>query len=232
MLNEETRAVLKNLIPINNSMIIAPTMTGCDEFKNILFKVNLDKIDPDIVEFGIFDVSVFLQAMDLLEKPRIDFIEDQKRIVASDENTEIEYITSDVSSLDYVQVPVKNIDTTAAADSVVEFNLDTSVLQKIKKVQAVFKNFDTLQIDSKKGNVKISIGNENTFSKNNNSWKLDIKPDLTGGENSEFQLSVPLDSIMKLPLMSYDVRVKYNPKRDAYRIIIDNSLMTFLLSVK
>ena len=232
MLNEETRAVLKNLIPINNSMIIAPTMTGCDEFKNILFKVDLSKIDPDITEFGIFDVSVFLQAMDLLEKPQITFNAEEKRIVASDENTEIEYITSGVSFLDYVQVPVKNIDTTVSANSVVEFSLDSTVLQKIKKVQAVFKNFDTLQINSKENNVQISIGNENTFSKNNNSWKLDIKPDLFNGANSEFQIAIPLESIMKLPLMSYDVRVKYNEKRDAYRIIIDNSLMTFLLSVK
>lgn len=230
MLNTDTRELLKNLLSINNSMIIAPTMTGCDEFKNILFKAELHKIDSGLQEFGIFDATVFLQAMELLEEPVISFDDATNKITAKDENTSIEYIASDISSLDYVQVPEENIDTTVAAASVTEFAFDTDTLGKIKKAKAVFKNFDTLFVQNDGTVITLSIGNQNTFSKNNNSWTLNIEPTLNNG--SEFNLALPLDSIMKLPLMGYSAQVKYNEKRDTHRVVVQNELLAFVLSLK
>jgi hypothetical protein len=94
MLNPKVREVLKSLIPINNQMIIAPEMTGADEFKSIVFKVDLQAVDPDIKEFGIFDTTSFLAALDLLEDPEIEFDETHHVIKAKDENS------STIDSLD------------------------------------------------------------------------------------------------------------------------------------
>jgi hypothetical protein len=226
MLNKEVREFLKDLIPINNSMIISDTMTGADEFKSMIFKANLGKLDKT-EEFGIFDMAVFLQALDLLEDPKISFDNETSRIKAEDGTTALEYITSDVSSLDYIQIPVKAIDTTVAVPSVYSFGLDSSILAGIKKAKAVFKNFDTLHINSKTN--EISIGNENTFSQNNNTWKSKVQPTIN---NKEFIISLPLDSIMKLPNMGYTLSVNYNEDRDAYRVVVSNELITFVLSLK
>ena len=226
MLNKEVREFLKDLVPINNSMIIADTMCGADEFKSMIFKANLGKLDKT-EEFGIFDTAVFLQALDLLENPEITFDEKTSRIKAKDETTSLEYITSDISSLDYIQIPEKTIDTTVAAPSVYSFGVDSAVLAGIKKAKAVFKNFDTLHINSKTN--EISIGNDNTFSQNNNSWKSKVDPAIN---TKEFIISLPLDSIMKLPNMGYTLSVKHNEKRDAYRVVVENELITFVLSLK
>lgn len=228
MINESVRALLKNLIPINNSMVISPIMTGKDEFKSVMFKTDLTVLDKDIEEFGIFDTSVFLSAMDLMESPEITF-DGISTITAKDENTTVNYITSTISSLDYVSINPEIIDSSIATESCLEFPFTKDTLANIKKAKGVFKSFDTLFIDAK-DSVTVSLGNENTFSKTNNSWTLKAEPSLN--PTREFFISLPLDSIMKLPDMDYTLRVKYNEKRDAYRIIINNEVIDFLLSLK
>ena len=141
-----------------------------------------------------------------------------------------QYITSDVSSLDYVQIPENVIDTTVAVESTTEFSFSDDVLAKIKKAKSVFKNFDTLFISNNSTGVTLSIGNENTFSKNNNSWTL--KLDSTIDQGNEYNIAVPLDSIMKIPQMSYTARIKYNSQKDTYRVVLDNDIITFILSLK
>jgi len=228
MLNTEARTILKEMVAINNSMIVAPTMTGCDEFKGIIFKLNLDQVDPDIKEFGIFDSTSFLQAMDLLDDPTITL--NDNVISAKDANTTIDYITSTPSSLDYIDIPTKNIDTTVAAESILEFGFGTDIINKIKKAKSVFKTFDTLFITNNDGKVNISIGNENTFSKNNNSWSTNIAPTLN--TNKDFTIAVTLDSVMKLPVLDLVAKVKYNTERDTYRLVLMNDLITFVLNLK
>ncbi len=228
MLNNDVREILKALVNINNSSIIAPTMTGADEFKSIIFKANLHKIDSELKEFGIFDTSSFLNALDLLEEPTIEL--QGNKIVATDINSKMEFITSEISSLDYIQVKESNIDTTVAIDSVLEFAFDSDMLSKIKKASGVFKNFDTLYFNKEDDKVQLSIGLNNSFSKTNNSFTLDIESTLSTDNN--FSIALPLYSILKLPNMGYNLKVKYNEKRDAYRIVLDNEILTFVLSLQ
>jgi hypothetical protein len=230
MLNKKSRDVLKALIPINNQMIISPEMTGADEFKSIVFKVNLKSIDPDIEEFGIFDANGFLSAVDLLEDPVISFDSEHNIIRAQDESASMEFITSLVSSLSDVDIPVSNIDTTLGAPSVLVFKVDTDLLAKIKKAMGVFRTFDTLYITKQNSNVELNLGTFNSFSKNNNSFGIKVPSTVATGD--DFEIALPVDSLLKLPSMEYTCKVKHNAKKNAYRVVFENELITLVLSLK
>jgi len=208
-------------------MIISPKMTGKDEFSNVLFMANLDLLEDNLPEFGIFAMDQFTQAMDLLDEPEINYDPETKLITATDENTSIKYITSEPSSLDYVHVNPEVITSTLKANSVLESKISKDELQKIKKAYSVFKNFDTLQILSEGNTASLSITNLNSFSKNNNAWSMKITADI----KKEFSIPLPIDSIMKIPQADYTLQVKYNEERDAFRVVLTNDLITFVLSI-
>lgn len=228
MLNADTRTLLKSLISINNQMIISNIMTGTDEFKSVIFKANIGKIDSIPEEFGIFDTTNFLQAMELLDEPRISYDSETKSIIAKDAESTLSFLTSDPSSLDVVIEP-ERIETTVAAPSVLTMNFDTDSLQKIKKASSVFKNFDTLWILNENGKTEMKLGTQNSFAKSSNSFKINVEPEVN---EKEFNIALPIESILKVPQMSYKLHVKYNEARDAYRIVLQNELLEFVLSLK
>ena len=136
MINADVRQVLKNLIPVNNSMVIEEQMHFCDEFKSIVGRANLKVLDPKIETFGIFDVSSFLSSLDLLDDPKIEL--DGNVIVCTDSDSTLRFITSDPSSLEDSSPNPKIIDSTVAVNSIFEFTLTTELLSKIKKASGVF----------------------------------------------------------------------------------------------
>lgn len=227
MLNKDTRAILKSLIPINNSMIIEPVMHGADEYKSLLFRAKLNEIEDDIQEFGIFDTSSFLSSLDLLDEAVISFADN--RITASDTNSTLTFITSDISALEDITIKPSVIDTTLIVDSIVEFGFGSDLLARIKKASGVFKSFDTLFIINNGKNIQLKMGTKDSFSKSNNSFAINVDTDVNTGK--EFELALPLESISKIPSMNYTLHVKYNTDKDAYRVVLDNTLLTFVMSL-
>lgn len=228
MLNKDTRAILKQLSPINNSTVISDTMYGTDEFNGIIYRVELNKIDTIPTEFGIYDTANFLGALELLEDPAISF--NDNIITASDGDTTLNFITSDVSSLEGVDVNPQTITSSLAVDSECEFTLGTDMLTKIKKATAVFKNFDTLWITNDANGTQIKLGTQNSFAKNSNAFQVNISPTLTSSK--EFSLAIPVENILKVPSTEYNVLVKYNTDRDVYRLMLQNELFVFIMALK
>ncbi len=228
MLTNETRTLLKSLIPINNSMIIESVMHGSDEFKSIIFRANLDQLETGIETFGIFDTANFLGSLDLLEDPEVTIVDNS--IVATDATSTLKFITSDPSSLD-IDINPKVIDSTIAVGSVLEFSLTSDLLQKIKKASAVFKTFDSLFIIKEGEKINLKLGAKDSFSKSNNSFSTVVVPSLDESEK-DFELAIPLESVLKLPVFDYELLVKYNAEKDVYRVACENALLTFILSLK
>ena len=229
MLTNETRTILKSLIPINNSQIIAKETLGEDEFKTILYKLNLEALEnEDFPEFGIFDMSNFLSSLDLLDNPEI-FLKDNK-ITATDGNTELTYIISDPDLLD-IEVNPKVIESTLNTNSVLEFDIGTDLFAKIKKAAGVFKTFDSLFIVKTDDSIKLKLGAKDSFNSSNNSFSINVNPS-EDSSTKDYDLAIPLESILKVPAMSYTFMLKYNEERDAYRVAIQNELLTFILSLK
>jgi len=230
MLTKETLEILKSLTALNNQMIIGNTQLGQDEFESIIFRCDLSKIDDIPEEFGIFDTSNFLMAMDLLEDPEV--VLKDKVLTAKDENGTLEFLTSDISSLEDIHVDERKITTTVQIPSVLEFEFDTDLIQKIKKASSVFKAFDSLWISNNgfAGKTELKLGTKNSFGKSSNTFKINVDADLETGH--EFQIALPIESILKIPSMDYKFSVKYNKERDTYRVVLDNALLTFVMSLQ
>lgn len=228
MLNKDTRAVLKQLTPINNSTVIADTMFGTDEFNGIIYRVELSKIDTIPNEFGIYDTANFLGALELLEDPVVSL--SNNTIQATDGETTLNFITSDVSSLEGVNVPPETFTTSLAIASESEFKLTTDILTKIKKATAVFKNFDTLWVVNDTNGTQIKLGTQNSFAKNSNAFQVKIDPSIKS--EKEYSLAIPVENILKVPNSEYNVLIKYNEARDVYRLMLQNELFTFIMALK
>jgi len=229
MINEATRSILKQLKAVNNQMILSNETYGCNEFKSILFKADLALAGDNIPEeFGIFDMTNFISALELLEEPEVSYDASTKVVTAKDGNSTLQFLTSTPDSLDNVQINPKLISSTVAAESVFECQITDGHLKQIKKAQGVFKNFDTLWIDNT-NEAMMKLGTKNSFSKSNNAFSIKLE---AGINTKEFSISLPLESLMVLPDMDYTLRVKYNSERDAYRVVLDNPLLTFVLSLQ
>ena len=226
MLTKQTQQILKSLVSINNSFIVTyPEMTITDEFKSLIGIVNISYFESEFKEFGIFDGTSFLSSLDLLEDPSITF--EDNLIKAKDKNTSMNFLTSFPSTLEDCVVNKVLIEKTVAVDSLLEFEFNEEILSKIKKASSVFKIFNTLFVENVNGVLSLRIGSKDTFNKSENAYSINI------GTNSEkdFSLSVPLENILKLPNTGYTLKVKYNQERDVYRIVMDNEIYTFVLSL-
>jgi len=228
MLTKDTRGLLKNLLLINNKMILNSVSYGTDEFKTIYYKAELNKIPNETIkeEFGIFDTGSFLSALDLLDDPKIEL--NGNEINASDDNTSLTFLTSHVSTLEEIEVDPKLFTGSESATSILEFDLSSDTLSQIKKSGAVFKTFDTLYINNKR-TTTLDLGAHNSLSRSNNQFSIKVDTSLNTGQ--DFKLPLLLDSILKVPQMDYKVMVKYNEDAGQYRVILKNELLTFIISL-
>jgi hypothetical protein len=225
MINNKTRTILKSLLSINNSMVIKyPTMTVSDTFKSIFCRVDLTKIDENFETFGIYDTSNFLSALDLLKDPEIT-LEDNK-IIAKDQETKMQFVTSDVDSLDST-FKESIIDRTMEFPSLINFDFTTDMLNKIKKAAGVFKTMDCLYLNNNT-TVDVELGQFETFEISQNTYTIQIP---TPVSDKEFKLAIPLENILKLPSTDYKLEVRYNEEKNAYRIVFKNEIYTFILSL-
>ena len=227
MITKDTRSILKNLIPINNSMIVEPVMHGTDEFKGITFRANLDIIEDDIQEFGIFDMSSFLNSLDLLEDADVSL--DGNRIIAQDKDSKLEFITTDPSALEDVAGNPRVIDSTLNANSAIEFNFGSEMLNRIKKASGVFKTFDTLFVLKNGNDVSLKMGTKDTYNKSNNSFAISV--DTTLATDKDFEIALPIESLLKIPAVDYNFIVKYNEEKDIYRVVVQNDILVFVMSL-
>lgn len=230
MITNETRTILKSLLSVNNEMIIEPTMHGADEFKSIMFRANLNRLEDDFEEFGIYDTASFLNALELLDNPEITLEDNGSMIKAKDSNSEMKFVTSPPSSLDSVQINPRVIDSTLKIDTILEFSFDTELINTIKKTAGVFKTFDTAFLINSEEGTFLKLGAKDSFSRSNNSFS--VKVDTVINTEKEFELAIPLEGFLKFPAMEYDFKVKHNEEKDAYRVILENELLIFLLSLK
>jgi len=226
MLTKNTQNILKSILPINNSFIVSyPHLVIIDEFKSIIGKIDISKLEDDFDEFGIYDGTNFLNALDLLEDPEISLKDNL--VIAKDKDSIVKFITSDPSSLEDSTISEEVITTTLAIDSVLEYDINADTLNRIKKAAGVFKTMDTLFINNP--DCTMQIGAYESFDRSQNTYSIKVEPEVD--KNKEFELPLPLENILKLPAVDYRVKIKYNEERDAYRVVFENEIYTFIISI-
>ena len=230
MLNENSLQVLNNITNITNSAIISyPCTTITNPSRDVLCNIYFDKIDDGSwKEFGIMDLSSFLNALSILENPTIE--QDDIYIKAYDPDSTIEFVTSYPSTLEDFTIDPEVITSTCNADSVLEVEIDTNLITKIKKGSGVFKNLRDLFIIKEGDKIYLKTGNKESFNRTQNSYTVYLDPIIDTGK--DFELVIPIENFLTLPLMDFTLKIKYYPAKDAYRVILENDIFQFLFTLK
>jgi len=226
LLNKETLQILQSITGITNSAIITYPITTIQNYnKNVIgiidFSVNED---GGWEEFGIFDLSNFLNALTVLNDPKI--ILENSTIIAKDEDSEIQFVTSYPDALQDFTTSPNKVETTLAVDSVVEVDVSVDTINRIRKGANVFKTLKDLFLVKEGSEFYIRTGNKNKFNSKENSYSIKLEPELIKGD--DFEIAIPIDNFLTLPQIDFKLMIK--EKNGQYRVTLTNKIFKFVLS--
>jgi hypothetical protein len=192
-LSTDTLAILKNFSEINNNILFKPgsKLNTISAMKNILAEATItEKFDT---EFGIYDLSEFLRAVELFDKPAIK-VNGANYATISDEKSKqaIKYFFADKSVL---VSPQKGIN---MPDKTVAFALKKDDFAKIQKA-ATTLNLPDIAI--KGDGKKISFVATDKKNKSSNDYSLNV-----GETDKEFTAYFKADNF-KIISDDYDVAI-------------------------
>lgn len=227
MLNKDTLQILQSITGITNSAIISYPETVIQNYnKDVVGIIDFSqREDEGWEEFGIFDLSNFLGALSVLEDPDIRL--ENEYIIATDKDSEIRFVTSYPSVLsDFTTNPSK-VTTTLQADSVVEVEISTDTINRIRKGANVFKTLKDLFFIKEGDKFYIKTGNKKKFESQENSYSITLEPEVLRGD--DFEIAIPIDNFLSLPLINFKLFIK--EKNGQYRVALTNNIFKFVLSI-
>ena len=127
-LSSDTINVLKNFADINQNILVkeGTTLTTISTMKNILAEADISDTIPK--EFAIYDLPEFLRAIDMFQKPSLDFDgESHVDIVDGNSKQKVKYFFADKS---VIVAPTKSI---TMPDTFVSFTFKKDMFEKLMK---------------------------------------------------------------------------------------------------
>ncbi len=224
MFKQDTREILKSLIPITNKFVIqSPRIVFTDEFKQIVCSFDVSQIEEFKEKIAINDMANFLSAADLLEDPEITI---KDRIInIKNSKSSIKYLTSDLKSID--ETSYKVVESTKGVNTIFSFTMSTDLIESLSKAMQVFKTSDTVFIKKEGESVSISLGQNESFNAATNEFSINIED---YDSSTDFEVKIPAQSLLRIPTLEYNFEVKYNEERDSYRIYLSNQVLEIVLS--
>ena len=131
-LSDRTINLLKNFASINQSILFKQgnQLRTISVMKNILAEANIDEDIPQ--EFGVYDLSQFLNSLGLFHEPELNFT-GESFVTVKEGKQRSKYFFADPSVI--VSPPEKNI-TLPSVD--VEFTLKSAQLDRLLKAAGVY----------------------------------------------------------------------------------------------
>ncbi len=184
-LSEKTLSFLKNFSTINQSILFkqGSKLRTISVMKNILAEVTIDEEAPK--DFGIYDLSQFLNGLSLHNDPELDFANDG-HVVIKEGRMRSKYYFADPNVI--ITPPEKPI-TLPSED--VAFELSTEQLDKLLKAAAIYQLPD-LAVVGGEGVVKVLVRDK----KNDTSNSFSI---IVGETDKEFSFNFKVENIKILP---------------------------------
>jgi len=164
-LANETLSVLKSLSTINQSLMFrkGKTQKTLSVAKTIFATVELEDEFP--IDFGIYDLSEFLNTISLFDKPTIDFGE-QKAIISDESGARCSYTYSDPNVI--VSPPEKGLEMPSVE---LTFDLTKGDLEKLMKAASVLALPD-VSVTNENGQVVVGVTDSSNNSSNGFSLNL------------------------------------------------------------
>jgi len=184
-LSDSTLSVLKNFSTINQSILFKQgnKLRTISVMKNILAEVTIAEEFPK--DFGIYDLTQFLNGMGLHHSPELNF-EADNYVVIKEGKMRSKYFFADPNVI--VTPPDKEI---SLPSEDVSFELSTDQLDKLLKAAAIYQLPD-LSVVGENGVVKLLVRDK----KNDTSNDFSI---VVGETESEFAFNFKVENIKILP---------------------------------
>ena len=184
-LSDKTLSVLKNFSTINQSILFkqGTKLRTISVMKNILADATITEELPK--DFGIYDLSQFLNGLSLHNNPELDFQEDNY-VVIKEGKSRSKYFFADPQVI--VTPPEKEMNLPSED---VTFDLSTEQLDKLLKAAAIYQLPD-LAVVGANGVVKIVVRDK----KNDTSNDFAIT---VGETDKQFSFNFKVENIKILP---------------------------------
>ena len=191
-LSDNTLSLLKNFSPINQSILFKQgnKLRTISVMKNILAEATINEALPK--DFGIYDLSQFLNGLGLHHSPELDFTNDG-HVMIREGKMRSKYFFADPNVI--ITPPDKPIELPSED---VTFELSTDQLDKLLKAAGIYQLPD-LSVVGGEGVVKVLVRDK----KNDTSNSFSI---VVGETESEFSFNFKVENIKILP-GTYDVVV-------------------------
>jgi len=219
MFNKDVINVLTQINGIADSVILKhPITVAKSESDDMIVACDISKLDADqFPDMGIMDLGGFLNIFKLFPDDA-DCDISGNTINISSGATSSTYITDLIALMDAFDIDSSRFDKTEAVPSVATFDITSDDIKKIKSASGVFKDLDEVIFESKDGDVIVSLGSTGKFNAKSNTFAI-TKPAQT---SKEFNIHLAAENFKKLPVSDYQVQVKYNSSKDAYRVMLFN----------
>ena len=213
-LSDKTLSVLKNFSTINQSILFkqGTKLRTISVMKNILAEATITEEIP--TDFGIYDLSQFLNGLSLHQSPELDFT-NEGHVVIKEGRMRSKYFFADPNVI--ITPPDKAIDLPSED---VSFELRTEQLDKLLKAAAVYQLPD-LAVVGGEGVVKILVRDK----KNDTSNDFSI---VVGETDKEFSFNFKVENIKILP-GTYDVIVS---QKLLSRFVSKNHDLTYFIALE
>ena len=184
-LSDKTLSILKNFKEINQSILFKQgnKLRTISVMKNILAEVTIAEEFPK--DFGIYDLTQFLNGMGLHHSPELNF-EADNYVVIKEGKMRSKYFFADPNVI--VTPPDKEI---SLPSEDVSFELSTDQLDKLLKAAAIYQLQD-LSVVGENGVVKLLVRDK----KNDTSNDFSI---VVGETESKFSFNFKVENIKILP---------------------------------
>jgi hypothetical protein len=184
-LSDKTLTLLKNFSSINQSILFKQgnSLRTISVMKNILAEATIPEDIPK--DFGIYDLTQFLNGLSLHQNPELDFEHDSYTVIREGKMRS-KYFFSDPSVI--ITPPDKEI---KLPSEDVSFELSTSELDKLLKAAAIYQLPD-LSAVGENGVVKLVVRDK----KNDTSNDFSI---VVGESDEEFVFNFKVENIKIIP---------------------------------
>lgn len=216
MFNTKFVDFLKVINKVTNGIVLNyPVTVGKTDCSDIGFKFDISQFDDSAFDsaVGFVDLASFLNVFSLVEEPEVEYSEGV--VTVKDKETTIRYITSAVDMISQYQFSPKQFEIMEGIPSVVEIPLTANDIRKIKAAKASFKELNTIVLNASE-QVTIALTQVGKFNLSSNSFV--INKDIVSEKN--FSVNMSIDTFNKIPVVDYTIKVKYNPDKNQYRLLL------------
>ena len=223
MITKEFLKLLSLMTPITDKAIIkSPITTLNSESVDILVNVKTDfEVENPIC---IFELSKFLNLLNLFEN--YDLSIESNKIIVSNTQTKSVFTLGSIDVMEDFNKSSEIIDRIDLAETVSKFTLKAKDMIDFKKSANIFSELNTIDFIGKDTSTYVELGVYNKYNSSNNTFSKEY----LSSAQKQFKVSINIDSFLKLPNCDYEVCVKYNESKNAYRILFKTELFTIAVS--